>query len=78
MKLLVVVAFSASCLLSLPTAMASSKATKAEASPNKMIGEYVLGLVSCPGRCTSGANFGGILAADNVQQLIPKTKIRGG
>src|SRR6056300_971009 len=73
MKLLVV-AFSASCLLSLPTgAMASTKATKAKASPHK-IGEYVLGLVSCPGRCTSGANFGGILAADNVQQCNPEDK----
>src|SRR6056300_951935 len=73
MKLLVV-AFSASCLLSLPTgAMASTKDTKAKASPHK-IGEYVLGLVSCPGRCTSGANFGGILAADNVQQCNPEDK----
>src|SRR6056300_1634717 len=73
MKLLVV-AFSASCLLSLPTgAMASTKATKAKESPNK-IGEYVLGLVSCPGRCTSGANYGGILAADNVQQCNPEDK----
>src|SRR5210317_729380 len=71
MKLLVVVAFSASCLLSLPTATASQ--SKIKESPNK-IGEYVLGLVSCPGRCTSGANYGGILAADNVQQCNPEDK----
>ena len=69
----------ASCLLSLPipSAMASTaKATKANTSPtNKIIhSEYMLGLVSCPKHCVSGATFGGILAADNVQQCNPQDK----
>jgi hypothetical protein len=62
--------------------MASSKATKAKASPikiqessNKIVNnQYLLGPVSCPGHCASGANFGGILAADNVQECDPKDK----
>jgi hypothetical protein len=60
--------------------MASSKATKAKAAPNKIqessnkIGEYLLGPVSCPRHCTSGANFGGILAANNVQECDPEDK----
>ena len=33
-----------------------------------------MGLVSCPKHCASGASFGGILAADNVQQCNPEDK----
>ena len=58
------------------------KATKAKASPhtantspNKIIhSQYFLGPASCPKHCVSGANFGGILAAENVQQCNPDDK----
>jgi hypothetical protein len=80
LKYIIVVIFSASFLISLPTAIASSKATKAKAAPNKIqessnkIGEYLLGPASCPKHCASGASFGGILAADNVEECDPKDK----
>ena len=60
----------------------TAKATKAKASPhtanastNKIVhSEYFLGPVSCPKHCVSGATFGDILAAENVQQCNPDDK----
>ncbi|KAL7451167.1 hypothetical protein ACHAWC_009434 [Mediolabrus comicus] len=62
--------------------MASSKATKAKAAPNKIKessnkivnNQYLLGLASCPRHCTSGASFGDILFANNVQECDPEDK----